>query len=122
MRALVIGMLVALCAIAHADGTEARWMNFEQQPHAGVPFTVQLGIAGFDESPMVELPPLTIAGAKVTPMGATPNTSRSIQIINGRRSQSTETTWYLRWRVEIDKPGKIQLPTVTVSQGSKKAT
>ncbi|MFT3697506.1 MAG: hypothetical protein QM831_30465 [Kofleriaceae bacterium] len=117
----VIAILIALCAIAHAD-TEARWMNFDTQPHAGVPFTVQLGIAGFDESPAVELPPLTIAGAKVTPLGATPNTSRSIQIINGRRSQSSETTWYLRWRVEMDKPGKVDLPTVTLSQGSKKAT
>lgn len=123
MRALVLGFLIALCAIAHADDdTQAKWMNFEEQPHAGVPFVVQLGIAGFDESPAVELPPLSIPGAKVTPMGATPNTSRSIQIINGRRSQSTQTTWFLRWRVELDKPGKVTLPTTTVTQGSKKAT
>ncbi|HEY0253749.1 MAG TPA: hypothetical protein VGC41_19595, partial [Kofleriaceae bacterium] len=123
MRAFAIAMLIGLCAIAHADGeTEARWMNFDDQPHAGVPFIVTLGVAGFDETPAVELPKLEIAGAKVTPMGATPNTSRSIQIINGRRSQSSQTTWFLRWRVEMDKPGHVTLPTTKVAQGSKSAT
>ena len=52
----------------------------------------------------------------------TPNVSRSIQIVNGRRSDTTRVTWQLRWRVEVSKAGKLRVPATTVIQGSKRAT
>jgi hypothetical protein len=55
-------------------------------------------------------------------MGAQPNVSQSIQIINGRRSEFKTVSWVFRWRVEINKAGRYTVPPLTVVQGSKKAT
>ena len=57
------------------------------QLHVDVPFQLQLTVEGFDESPAPELPKVEIPNATVTPIGA-PSTSRSIQIVNGRRHDS----------------------------------
>lgn len=91
-------------------------------PHVDVPFTLELLVEGFEEQPAPELPKLDIADATVTPLGATPNVSRSIQIINGRRSESLRVTWALRWRVQIHKAGRATVPATTVVQGTRRAT
>ena len=123
MRSLVIALVLAWCSIARADGeTEARWSLGNEQPHAGMPFTLVLGVAGFDETPAPALPKLELPGATVTPLGATPNVQRSIQIMNGRRTESHQVTWLLRYRVEIATAGRLRLPGTTVTQGKKTAT
>ncbi|MGN6106479.1 MAG: hypothetical protein ACTHU0_15340 [Kofleriaceae bacterium] len=92
------------------------------QPHAGVPFHIDLMVEGFEEAPAPVQPKLDIPNAVVTPAGVTPSTARSVQIINGRRMDSTRTTWVLRYRVLVDKPGRLRVPATTVVQGSKQAT
>jgi hypothetical protein len=88
-----------------------------------MPFTLQLIVEGFDDSPPPETPALSIPNAQITPLGAAqPNVSRSIQIVNGHRTDSTTVTWALQWRVQIDKAGKVRVPQTTVTQGSKKVT
>ena len=72
-----------------------------------------------DETPAPAQPEVTIPGARVTPMGVDPSVSSSIQIINGRRSQWKEVQWVLRWRIEVDQPGTLQIPTLAIVQGSK---
>ncbi|MEJ7602781.1 MAG: BatD family protein, partial [Kofleriaceae bacterium] len=115
-------MLVALAAIAHAQPAPAAQWRLEDQPHADVPFELDLLVEGFDEAPPPAPPRLELPSATVTPMGVTPNTQRSIQIVNGRRVDSVRVTWVLRWRVVMHKAGALRIPGLTVVQGSKQAT
>ena len=110
--ALGIALGLGLGGIAHAQrGASAQFsLGRGGQPHAGVPFTLDLVVEGFDESPAPAQPKLDIANAVVTPLGVTPNTSRSIQIINGRRIDSTRVTWMLRWRVVVERAGSLRVP------------
>jgi hypothetical protein len=125
MRRIWIALLVlvGLAGVAAADEPRAQFrLGSGQQPHVGVPFQLELIIEGFDEKPAPDVPKLEIADATVTPLGATPNVSRSIQIVNGRRSDTTRVSWSLRWRVEVRKAGQLRVPETTVVQGGKKAT
>lgn len=119
----VITAVAAMTGQAFADEPLARFqLERGADPHAGMPFTLSIGVVGFDENPPPAHPKLEIPGAKVTPAGAQPNVSRSIQILNGRRTDRTQVSWALHWRVEVAKPGRIHVPTTTVTQGAKKAT
>ncbi len=121
--ALAVAIVVGLLGHAFADEPQAKYqLERGSSPHAGLPFTLLMGAFGFDESPAPEQPKLEIPGAKVTPLGAQPNVSRSMQIINGRRTDSTQVTWVLKWRVEVAKEGQVQIPSTTVTQGGKHAT
>lgn len=117
-----IAIVAAAASTAVAEDARARFRVESDQVYVGVPFQLDLGIEGFDETPAPELPKLAISDATVTPLGATPNVSRSIQIVNGRRTDSTRVSWTLRWRVEVHKPGTLRVPQTTVEQGTKKAT
>ena len=88
--------LVASAALAHAQRAE---YQLRGEPHAGVPFHLDAVVEGLEESPALSQPKLEIAGATVTPAAVQPNVSRSIQIINGRRIDSTRVTWVIRWRL-----------------------
>jgi hypothetical protein len=115
--------LALLQAVAYAEEPRAQFRLDGGQPHVGMPFTLQLLVEGFDESPAPVTPKLEIPNATVTPLGAaTPNVSRSIQIVNGRRSDSVRVTWALQWRVEVNQAGTMRVPATTVTQGTKKAT
>ncbi len=117
-------LLVAAIAIlgglrvAHAQTAQFR---VDGKPHVDVPFELDLIVQGFDEAPVPPQPALKLANATVTPLGATPNVSRSIQIINGRRSETAEVQWVLRWRVEVHREGPLEVPQTSVVQGSHSA-
>lgn len=119
----ILGVL-ALAGVAHAqDAPVAQWsLGRNTQPYAGVPFQLDLVVEGFDAEPPPVPPKVELPGAKVTPLGVTPNTSTSIQIINGRRIDSVTVTWVMRYRVVIEKPGRATVPSVTVRQGKQQAT
>ncbi|HEX2690117.1 MAG TPA: BatD family protein [Kofleriaceae bacterium] len=121
-----IALLTALGVAARtawADEPRAEFrLGDRDSPHVGVPFHLDLVIEGFDEAPQPDPPKLEIANAQVTFVAAQPNTSRSIQIINGRRSDFVTVTWVMRWRVEPHKEGQIRIPSITVSQGGKRVT
>lgn len=118
-RLVLITLLLLLPRFVFAQSAR---LSLDGEPHTGVPFTLGLVAEGFDETPQPAQPKLDIPGAVVTPMGAQPNVSTSIQIINGRRSDFKTVTWVYRWRVEINKAGTYKVPPLTVVQGSKKAT
>ncbi|CAN5738263.1 hypothetical protein BH11MYX2_BH11MYX2_22170 [soil metagenome] len=120
---IALAILSLAATVAFADEPHAQFRLDGGQPHVGMPFTLQLIVEGFDESPPPEMPTLIMPSAQITPLGAAqPNVSRSIQIVNGHRTDSTSVTWALQWRVQIDKEGKVRVPQTTVTQGSKKAT
>jgi hypothetical protein len=120
--ALALACLVGLAGTAGAQRVEAQWSLGRSTPYAGVPFNLELAIGGFDEAPEPALPKVEIPGAKLTPLGAQANTATSIQIVNGRRSDTLIVTWSLRYRVIVEKPGRVSVPAVTVKQGQKQAT
>ncbi|MGE5182559.1 MAG: BatD family protein [Acidobacteriota bacterium] len=123
MKRIVVLALLLAAHTAGADDTRAEWqLGRGDSPHAGMPFELDLVVAGFDEQPQPDQPKLDIPDAAIKPLGVQPNVSRSIQIINGRRSDSTNVTWVLRWSVTPAKEGRLKIPTVTVAQGSRKAT
>lgn len=115
---------VALASTGSAAAQEARagFRVEDGEPHAGKPFVLGLIVEGFDENPAPTPPALNIPGAKVVAVGAQPSVSTSIQIINGKRSDSREVRWVLRYRVEAAAAGVLRVPTTTVVQGARRAT
>jgi len=118
--ALMVPGLFARAAVADDAVAEFR-LGDRDTPHVGVPFFLDLVIEGFDEAPQPDPPKLAIASAAVTFVAVEPNVQRSMQIINGRRSDFSKVTWVMRWSVEPHKEGRLRIPSVTVSQGSKRA-
>src|SRR5688572_14910219 len=96
MRGLVIAIVLALCGTA---GAQTAKYSLRERPHAELPFTLQLYVDGFEESPAPDQPKLDIPGATVTPLGAQPNSSRSITIVNGRQTVDSRTQWVMSWRI-----------------------
>ncbi|MCX5742912.1 MAG: hypothetical protein NT062_10495, partial [Proteobacteria bacterium] len=119
--AFLLGILGILGLGGVASAAPRAQFRMDGQPHVDVPFELDLMVEGFGEAPVPELPTIAIADATVTPLGATPNVARSIQIVNGQRSESATVTWVLRYRVEVSKPGTMRVPSVFVQQGSERA-
>ncbi|HWU88909.1 MAG TPA: BatD family protein, partial [Kofleriaceae bacterium] len=126
MRAAILALaaVIALAGVARAqESPRAQWsLGRGSQPYAGVAFYLDLVVEGFDEQPAPVQPKLEIPGAKVAPVSVTPNTSTSIQIFNGRRVDTVSVTWVMRYRVLVEKAGRIMVPQLAVKQGSKQAT
>ncbi|HEY4239366.1 MAG TPA: BatD family protein [Kofleriaceae bacterium] len=125
MRWLVSIVALGVALVIAAPAAFAQSAEFSLpggRPHVEVPFQLDLAVSGFDEQPQPELPKVDIKDATVTPIGAQPSVSRRIQIINGRRSDETVVEWTLSYRVVAHKEGSLVVPSVTVVQGSKKAT
>ncbi|MDX2088582.1 MAG: hypothetical protein SFX73_12075 [Kofleriaceae bacterium] len=120
MRTLLALVFVGL--LAGTAAAQQAQFRLEGRPNVGVPFELSLIVEGFDEAPPPEQPKLVLPNAVATPLGVTPNVMSSIQIINGRRSESRVVTWSMRWRVEVSKEGLLRVPATVVEQGSKKAT
>jgi hypothetical protein len=123
--ALLIALAVAAAmgGTARADDARAEFqLGQRDAPHAGVPFALNLVIEGFDQTPQPAIPKLEIPDASVTFVGADPNVSADVQFFNGRASQVVHVMWVLQWQVVPHKEGRLRIPSVTVSQGSKRAT
>jgi hypothetical protein len=114
----LVGASLAAPARAHAETAELR---LEGGAYVGLPFTVDVTAEGFDETPPPAQPPLAIAGATVTPLGVEPSVQQSITIVNGNRTESRRVTFVFRYRVQASRAGTYRIPSVTVSQGSKRA-
>jgi hypothetical protein len=121
--AVLAGLVVmAAAGAAHADTPRAGFrMRGGQQAYVDVPFFLDLIVEGFDEAPAPAQPLLDIKGAQVAPIGATPNVSHGLQIINGRQQQWSRVSWVLRYRVIASKDGTLRVPETKVVQGGKSA-
>ncbi|HEX7838882.1 MAG TPA: BatD family protein, partial [Kofleriaceae bacterium] len=120
--AFLIALVVA-AGTARADAPQAEFqIGDRDSPHVGVPFHLDMAIEGFDDKPEPKAAKLEIANAQVTFVSAKPDLVRSVQIINGRRSDFVQVTWRLHWLVEPRKEGRLHIPALTVSQGDKHAT
>lgn len=114
--------LVLCCTTRLAAAAPSAELSVDGRANVGMPFGIRLTVDGFDEAPAPKFPPLSIPGAKVVENGIEPSVSRSIQIFNGQRQISTVVRWVLSWRVVADREGALTIPSITVEQGSKRAT
>jgi hypothetical protein len=114
--------LIASAGTAHADEPQAQFRRLRDNPHVGVPFHLDLLIQGFEETPQPTIPKLEIPDAQVAFVAAQPEVQRGTQIIQGRRADFVQVTWVLRWQIEPRKEGRLRIPSLTVSQGAKRAT
>jgi hypothetical protein len=119
---MALGLLLVLAGPARAQSARAELKLESREAYVGLPFVLAMTVEDFAESPTPTVPSLVISGARVSPLGASPNTMRSVRIINGRREDSSQTTWALRWRVEVDRAGTLSVPELTVSQGNLRAS
>ena len=116
------GVVFALCGLKNIAIAQSLRLQVESNElYANVPFELSAIAKGFEEDPAPTISKLTIAGCKVTPLGASPHVSSSIQVVNGRMTQSREVTYVFRFRVEAQKPGTFQVPALTASQGGASA-
>jgi tetratricopeptide (TPR) repeat protein len=120
--AFVAALLIA-APPARADEPVAEFQLAERDtPHVGVPFVLAMIVEGMDEQPAPTAGKLEIANATVAFVGAEPNIQRGYQNINGKVSNFVKVTWVLRWSIEPHKEGRLHIPSLTVSQGGKRAT
>lgn len=121
--ALPVAILLMLSAGRLASAQPQLTLQVEDREiYADLPFTLTLQARGFEETPQPEAPVLKIDSARVTYLGMTPNVSRQITIINGRRSELHEVTFVYRWRVQLARSGTYRIPALTVTQDNQSAT
>ena len=116
--------LLAATVLAASVGAAGQALRLEvdtEEIYAGLPFVLSLSASGFEEEPAPDAPELAIDGARVTYLGMTPNVSRQIRIVNGRRSEWKEVTFVYRWRVQPERSGRYMVPPLTVVQGALSA-
>lgn len=90
--------------------------------HAAMPFVLTATAKGFEEEPAPAPPPLAINGCEATYLGASPNVSSHLQIVNGRRSEWRDVSFVFRWRVLCAAAGRYQIPALTVRQAGAEAS
>jgi len=94
----------------------------ERSLYANLPFVLNISVSGFAEDPEPTVMPFEIDGAKVTYVGMSPSVRSSVTILNGRRSEVRQVTFVYQYRVEVSKPGVLEIPSITVSQGAREAS
>jgi hypothetical protein len=117
--------LIAALTMVFAAGTaRAQSLSLHvdsRELYAGMPFILSVEGKGFDEKPEPKVSTFTIPGARVTYLGAQPNVSSMVQIVNGVASQSRDVTWVFRYRIDVKSAGRFTIPGITAEQGPKRA-
>ena len=121
MRCAIVLAVVLGGAIARGQATMSLSVDAEAL-HADMPFVLTLTAKGFEEEPVPEAPDVVIDGCAITFLGASPNVSSHVQIVNGRRSEWREVTFNYRWRVVAAAAGRYTVPALRLEQGSVAAT
>ncbi len=114
--ALTLGICVFAAPVANAQSVELSVQT--REIFSDVPFLLQVAATGFEESPEPEIEPWSIDGAKLQFQGVSPSVVSRRTIINGRMSQSREVKFVFNYRVEPSRPGRFQIPVLTVKQGT----
>lgn len=118
----VLAALAVVAGLSSSARAQQARLQVDRGLYAELPFVVSVVADGFDDNPQPDQPELSIDGCKVTPLGVSPNVQQSITVFNGRRSVSKQVTFVMRWRVQASGPGSYQIPAVSVTQGSKRAS
>ena len=126
MRLKYITFLASLwAALFLVDGLSTSWaqsakLQTAQRPpyYAGVPLELQVIAEGFKESPQPEIQFNQPEGASLNLVGVSPSVSSSIQIINGRMTQSRSVVYNYRLNFLASKVGRYQVGPIRLTQGN----
>ncbi len=116
-RAILVMLLACTRALA-SDG-ELQLLADSSEVYVGVPFNVAIDVVATGSVTRPVFPPLE--GATVVDNGEPTTTSqRSIQIINGRRTENSTTTTRFLYLVTADREGVLRVPSIEVVADGKK--
>jgi hypothetical protein len=118
---IALALAIVLGTAANASAQSLTLHVDSRDLYAGMPFVLSVEAKGFDEKPEPKLSAFTIPGARVTYLGASPNVSTMMQIMNGVTSQSRDVTFVYRFRVDVRSAGTFNIPPLTAEQGARRA-
>lgn len=120
-RAIAIAAALAATATVAAAAPEVRVSADARRIYVGLPFALEVVATGFEQSPQPEAPEVSIDGCEVAFAGVSPRVSRSLTIINGRRTQTVDVTFVYSYRVTPSEARRYQIPAIEIAQGKVKA-
>jgi len=107
------GALLLLAASPVRAGEVTLQLN-NSDAQVGVPITAQLTLSNVENHEPPQFPPLPDAEVRAS---GVPNTSRSVQVINGRMTQSLTITYV--YQIVPRKPGTLRIPPIRVVADGK---
>jgi len=113
------GILSLIVSISHSWAQSAKLQTAQRPPYyAEVPLELQIIAEGFKENPQPKLEFEQPKDASLTLTGVSPSVSSSIQIINGRMTQSRSVVYNYRLKFLAPKIGRYQVGPIRVVQGN----
>ena len=120
---VALSLVLALAgAVAPLQAQQLKLQLESREVYADLPFVLALTAEGFDDQPEPVAPDLAIDGCEVWYVGVSPNIASGVRIINGRRSEWRQVSYVYRYRISASKAGEYSVPSLTVTQGNKKAS
>lgn len=122
MRIRLLALFFFCAGLPAASAQQARLLSSEGPYYTGVAVDLQIAAEGFSESPepQIEAPP--VADATLEFLGVSPSINTSIQIINGRMTQSKTVRFNFNYRFLATQPGSYRIGPFTVTQDGQQAT
>ena len=115
------GILFLIAGGADSWAQSATLQTAQRPPYyVGVPLELQVVAEGFTEKPQPKLEFEQPKGASLNLTGVSPSVSSSIQIINGRMTQSRSVVFNYHLRFLAPKVGRYQVGPLLVAQGNSK--
>jgi len=113
------GWLFAAIAIdgGNASAQEARTRVSSGPHYVGVPIDIQIIADGFERSPEPTIEAKIPSGSTMKFIGVSPNTSSSIQIINGQMTRNERVRFAYNYRLVVNNPGTLQVRPFRITQG-----
>ena len=114
------GGILSLMAWASDSWAQSATLQTAQRPpyYVGVPLELQVVAEGFTEKPQPKLEFEQPKSASLNLTGVSPSVSSSIQIINGRMTQSRSVVFNYHLRFLAPKVGRYQVGPLLVVQGN----
>lgn len=118
LLAAVLALVVATPALAQQAA-----LQITRGPYnTGIPVEMHVVAEGFEEDPMPEVSAATPDGTTLNFVQARPQVSSSMQIVNGRISQSREVRFAFVYQLTANAPGRYSVGPFTVTQAGVTAT
>ena len=120
---VLLRLYVLLMSLSLANAAEPKIEVAAEGSHfVGIPSTVRVNVQGFEHDSTPEIAVQSVAeGLNLNYLGASrPQVSRTLQIINGRRYESSSVVYSFLYQVAAESPGEFTIGPFLVDQGKKK--
>jgi len=122
-RMLLPVLIVAIQLTSPPAAAQQAQLRSEEGPHfVGVPVRLQVIAEGFDETPQPRIEVADPPQGRLALTGVNPSVSTSIQIINGRMSQSKWVQFAFEYQFLAQTPGEQVIGPFQVIQNGKQAS